>query len=488
MHGQGGPELFSDYLLRQCYMSSVVERIYNRAPYFVKNWMASMNAWKLDHLRYGSVFQQVLDEIAERDKWSTEQFLEYQCLQLHLLIQHAAAKVPYYRKMFSETGIDPASITSLEDLQRLPILGKSIVREDPESLVDETLNRSKLSVGTTSGTTGTPVDLYRDERLSSTTFAYFDARFHSVAGMRRRFNRSVSIGGHLVAPSDRNKPPFWVHNRRWNQLYMSSYHLSPKYLGYYVDELRRFKADYIEGYPSSVYAIARHIAEHDLEPIPFKACFTTAEKLFDHHREVISKSFCCRTYDQYGCGEQAVFAAECLAGSMHLSPEVGIVEVVDDNAQPVPLGQTGQLICTSLINRVQPFIRYRIGDLGSLKAGQCSCGSSLPVLNSIEGRMGNMLITRDGRQIGEAGLTLLFHFIKGVAETQIIQDDYDKFRVRLVPGKDYKDTDGQQVVHNLAQRLGKVNIQLELVEKIERTSSGKFKAIVNNLTKNRNAY
>ena len=359
-------------------------------------------------------------------------------------------------------------------------MDKEIVRADPKSLVDESLNVEKLLITYTSGTTGTPLNLYRDVWLNSAAFAYLDARWHSIAGMRRRINRSASVGGYLVTAPKRNRPPFWVHNRRWKQLYMSSYHLSPKYLDCYVKELRKFKADYIEGYPSSIYAIAQYIVDNNLEPVSFKACFTTAETLFDYQREAIKKAFRCRTYNQYGCGEMTVFAAECEDGSMHLSPEIGIVEVVDDNDQPVPVGQTGQLICTSLINRVQPFIRYRVGDLVALRTGRCSCGSPLPMLDFIEGRTDAVLMTRDGRRIGR--LDPVFKGVHGIAEAQIVQDNYCKFRVRVVPGSGYTQADADTIVNNLAARIGgQPDIRIELVEQIERTRAGKFKAVVCNL-------
>ncbi|MHC4216447.1 MAG: phenylacetate--CoA ligase family protein, partial [Planctomycetota bacterium] len=238
---------------------------------------------------------------------------------------------------------------------------------------------------------------------------------------------------------------------------------------------------YIEGYPSSVYAIAQYIVENRLDPVSFKACFTTAETLFDYQREIIQKAFSCKTYNQYGSGEIAVFAAECEHGSMHLSPDYGIVEVVDDDDQPVEVGQTGQLICTSLVNRVQPFIRYRIGDIGALKPGLCSCGSPLPLLGQIEGRTDAVLITSDGRKIGR--LDPIFKGAKGISEAQVIQNDYDKFVVRIVPGKDYIDSNGREVVENLAHRVGKADIQIEIVEQITRTSAGKFRAVVSNLPK-----
>ena len=462
-------------------MSSLRQKIYWKAPYFIKNWMASINARRLDRERYGPAFRQVLEEITERDDWSMEQFLEYQRRQLCSLVQHAAVRVPYYRKVFSEAGIDPKSITGPEDLQKLPILEKEVVRTHPENLVDGTLDKTKLLIAHTSGTTGTPLELYRDIRLNSAAFAYAQARWYSVGGMRKPLDSFVNVGVHMVVASNRRKPPFWLYNRRWKQLYMSNFHLAPDYLKYYVDELRRFKADYIENVPSGINAIAQYILDNDLEPVPFKACFTTSETLFDYQREAIKKAFGCRTYDQYGCGEQVAFAAECPAGLMHLSPEVGIVEVVDDNDRPVPIGQTGQLICTSLINRIQPFIRYRVGDIGALKTGRCSCGSPLPMLDRIEGRSDVFIITDDGRRIYAGCFAHIFYGIHGVAEAQVVQEDYSKFRLRIVAGNNYTEKDADTMMTNFTKRIGKADIKVELVEKIERAPSGKFKAVICNL-------
>ncbi len=461
-------------------MTPLIQKLYWKCPCFVKNRLASINARKLERQRYGRDYEQIISEIKQRDKWSAEQFAEYQCRQLQSLIQLAAANVPYYRKVFAEAGIDPVTIKEPKDLQRLPVLEKETVRTRPRDLLDESLDPRKLLIAHTSGTTGTPLILYRDLWLNCAAFAYWDARCRSVAGMQRRGNRSVDLGGHLVTAPHRSKPPFWVVNRRWNQLYMSSYHLSPKYLSSYIDELRRFKADFIEGIPSSVYALARHILENNLEPVTFKACFTTAETLFDYQRDAIAQTFECKTYNQYGCAEMAVFAAECGHGSMHLSPDYAIVEVVDDNGQQVDAGQSGQLVCTSLINRTQLFIRYRLGDVGSVKQGRCSCGRVLPMLGSLEGRIDDVLITRDGRRIGR--LDPVFKGTRGIVEAQIVQYDYDKFRVRVVPSKYYRHQDGEEIKANLSARVGQGTVEIELVESIERTSGGKFRVVVRKMS------
>jgi phenylacetate-CoA ligase len=155
------------------------------------------------------------------------------------------------------------------------------------------------------------------------------------------------------------------------------------------------------------------------------------------------------------------------------------VEVVDADNRPLPPGETGALICTSLINFVQPFIRYRVGDTGALGTQACSCGSPLPVLARIEGRIDDVLITREGRLIGR--LDPVFKGTSGVVEAQIVQDDYDKFRVRVVPSDSFSEKDRQDIRDSLLERVGKGEVQIDIVDRIERTSGGKFRAVVCNL-------
>ena len=211
-------------------MASLKEKIYWKTPYFLKRVMASAHARILDRQRFGPEYDRVLAEIADHDRWSAENFVEYQNERLRLLIHHVTANVPYYRRLFAQKGIDPEQLRTCDDLCRLPILDKQTILMDAESFVDENLDKSKLMLRYTSGTTGTPLRIYRDIKLNSAALAFFDARCHAVANMQRRVNRSVSIGAFLVTDPERTMPPFWVENRRWKQLYMSSYHLSPRYL------------------------------------------------------------------------------------------------------------------------------------------------------------------------------------------------------------------------------------------------------------------
>ena len=114
-------------------------------------------------------------------------------------------------------------------------------------------------------------------------------------------------------------------------------------------------------------------------------------------------------------------ASECNHGRLHLWPEVGVVEVFENN-EPVISGCPGDLVCTGLLNEDMPLIRYRVGDRGVLQAKpeSCSCGRALPILASVEGRIDDVLYTIDGKQVGR--LDPVFKDNLPVREAQIIQE------------------------------------------------------------------
>jgi phenylacetate-CoA ligase len=113
---------------------------------------------------------------------------------------------------------------------------------------------------------------------------------------------------------------------------------------------------------------------------------------------------------------------------------------------------------------------------------KCPCGRNFPVIEQIIGRTDDILITRDGRQIGR--LDPVFKGLKSIKEAQIVQEDHDNIILRIIPGKDYQDNDGQIVVSELKKRLGSnVVIKVRIETLIERTSAGKFRSVISKVRK-----
>jgi len=435
------------------------------------NLAATFYGWKLQRHRYGSFYHQTVSEILERNTWSKEHLLEYQNKQLHHLICHAVEQIPYYRERFSQLGLSPEDIKTISDLQKLPILEKSQLREDPLRFLDERLNPKTLHSDRTTGSTGTPVKIFKTSEVLQRHYAYFDVRCRRTAGVAFGREPYVMFGVQIVTPPSRTRPPFWCYNYVHQQLYMSVFHLSPSYLSSYCREIRKRSYHAIMGYPSALHTLAQYVLDTGEKGIQFRTAVTSGEVLHPHHRRVIEQAFGCRVFDQYGCTEICVFAAQCREGAMHISPDYGVLEVVDDSGKPVPSGTVGQIICTGLLNDAHVLIRYRLGDRGALSDEPCRCGSPLPVLKSIEGRTSDVFILSNGRRLGILGDEM--YGVKCVSEWQLIQEAPDLFSMRVVPAKGYTASDSEQILRNLSHDLPGVKINIKIVSAIEQRPGGK---------------
>jgi len=198
-------------------------------------------------------------------------------------------------------------------------------------------------------------------------------------------------------------------------------------------------------------------------------------------RPTLCEAFRARPYEEFGAVENCVLATECERGRLHVNPDFGILEILDGAGRPAPPGQPGRMVCTGLANRTQPLIRYEIGDMGAWSTEPCPCGRShLPVLEQIVGRLEDVIIGRDGRA------TVRFHglFINlpNVLEGQVIQEELDRIRVRVVPRAELSAAEVETIRRRLAdERLGPMHVEVEAVPHIERTERGKFRAVINRL-------
>jgi phenylacetate-CoA ligase len=300
-----------------------------------------------------------------------------------------------------------------------------------------------------------------------------------VVGVSRH-DRWAIIGGQLITPVHQQKAPFWVWNYALNQLYCSAYHLAPNFLAAYLDALIRYRVRYLWGYTSALYELAQAALE-------LGSCFnisvavTNAEPVYDYQRTAIEKAFGCPVRETYGLAEIVAAASECEWGKKHLWPEVGWIETL--NGDRLENGDDdNELVCTGLLNSDMPLIRYRTGDTGALATEEhCSCGRTLPVVRAIEGRVDDLLYTADGRRIGR--LDPVFKSGLPVREAQIVQETLDQLRIRFVPAPNYTSEAGRSMIERLQARVGKMQIVLEQVEKVPRTSNGKFRAVVCKLPK-----
>ncbi len=451
---------------------------YHRLPYRGRSLAASLRGLYLRWWRYGAATPRLTAEALERERWDARAWRSFHAEALAALLERAVSRVPYYRRLWQGR---PRG--EWQELANWPILTKETVRRDPRAFLADDRDPRGMFAEHTSGSTGSPLTLWWSRETAHRWYALVEGRLRAWHGLTRH-DRWAIFGGQLVAPAAQRRPPFWVWNAALRQLYLSSYHLEPGTAEAYLDAMARHRVRYLLGYASAMAALAGLAEEQGLEAPRLEVALSNAEPLYPHQRAAIERVFRCPVRDTYGAAELVCAASECPQGRLHLWPEVGVLEVVADGAdEPVPPGETGRLIATGLLNADMPLVRYESGDRGALAepGAECLCGRGLPVLERLEGRLDDLIVTPEGRRVGR--LDPVFKADLPVREAQIVQENRERVVLRVVPAQGYGPGIADGLEERLRQRLGpSMEIAVEEVDHLPRGAAGKLRAVVSRLS------
>jgi phenylacetate-CoA ligase len=201
-------------------------------------------------------------------------------------------------------------------------------------------------------------------------------------------------------------------------------------------------------------------------------------------RTVMEEAYRCKVFEEYSSVENLCLATECERGRLHVSPDYGIVEILRDDGTACDPDEVGEVVATGLVRTYQPLIRFRVGDLAAWDGDPCPCARSMPVLKEIVGRLEDVVVGRDGREM------VRFHGVfigqANVQEGQVIQETLDRIRVRVVATDAFGPADTADLAARVKARLGTdVDVVVETVPEIPRTASGKFRAVVSHVSARR---
>jgi phenylacetate-CoA ligase len=460
-------------------MSNTPIRLYHHLPVPLRSVAASLRGLYLRSWRYGPETERLVEEALERESWRPQRWQRWQEERLAYLLHRAATRVPYYREQWTARR-RRGDRASWEYLENWPILGKQALRENPKAFVADDRDIRRMYHDHTAGTTGTPLHLWFSRGTVRGWFALFELRARRWNGLSRHDNWAT-LGGQPVVLAGTQRPPFWIWNAPLNQLYLSANHVSRRNAPAYMSALTRYGITHMLAYSSSASALACAAFDLGLRLTGPKLIITIGEPLFPGQRETIHAGLGSEVRESYGMGEMVAAATECSAGTLHLWPEVGWLEVLGDaDDGPAPHGASGRFICTSLLNDDMPLVRYAMGDRGKVatKDAACPCGRPLPALAGIEGRASDLLVTRDGRQV--FWLNPILYGLP-VREAQIVQETLDRVRIRYVAAPTFTPEAERMINERLQARMGPVEVILEQVDKVPRAANGKFRAVVCNL-------
>jgi phenylacetate-CoA ligase len=428
-------------------------------------------------LRFGQGYERYLRGYLERELYTSENWKNWQAQRLREILA-GALSAPYYAETWTETQKIAARAGRLLEL---PLLEKDPLRMGPNKFLRMDIKPGRVLTFYTSGSTGTPIASiwtipeYRD------ALALREARSARWAGVSFSLPRST-FSGRMVEPDPNSKGPFYRFNLVERQVYFSPFHLRANTAKQYVSALQKHNIRWGTGYAVSYYLLAKFMLEQGIAaPQSLKAIVTTSEKLTPEMRNIMEKAYDCKVYEEYSTVENALFASECEYGSLHVSPDVSVVEILRPDGSTCLPGEVGEVVTTVLSRAYQPLIRFRLGDLAAWDDAPCPCGRQMPVIREVVGRIEDVVIGPDGRQM------VRFHGIfvdqPHIVEGQIIQETINRIRAKVVVSDGFGESDLKDITNRIIQRLGDVQVVVEKVDSIPRTSAGKFKAVVSLLRK-----
>ena len=361
-------------------------------------------------------------------------------------------------------------------IEALPILTKDAIRRSFEDLqsVPQGASAYRNSSG---GSTGRPVTLIQDANYTSWANATQGYYFRELLGVEMNTVKNVWLWG-----SERDSLQLRerhvlgrIANFLSNKIFLNTFDVDDQRWLEYIEIIRRFRPYYIAGYAGSLYQIARVAREHNVRLHKPTFVYSSAEMLRDFMRYEIEEQFNTKVYDYYGSREVGAIAGECINGNRHVFAMNNVVEVFDDDDQLVTDGSEGRLIVTNLHNYSFPMIRYEIGDTGALGAQPCGCGSKLPVLRQLSGRVTDHFILADGKLVHGEFVTHLFYFREWVDQFQVDQLEHDRLRIRIVCRDAVDENDVLEITHNIRLVMGAdCRLEWEYVDSIDKSPQGKF--------------
>jgi phenylacetate-CoA ligase len=360
--------------------------------------------------------------------WSVAQRRAWIFERLKRALALAAEGIPFYQDQFREAGFDPQrDFNSLADLARVPVLTKEDVRKNFDRLVDRRFTRGSV-LAHTSGTTGQPMSMRLNEHYVAVDYACMFR--HWAKGGYTFWAPFAAVRSYVPDTPD---GPRWVRNRWQNTLYMSAYHLKPSNANDYIEELLRFRPQFIRGYVSSVNVLAEFAYPHREKFDFVRGVFTASETLSDFERANIERTFGRKLYDWYGMTEPAVVITERADhDGMEVDWEYGYPEFVE---APGLANHERRLIATSLHNPVMPFIRYDTEDIAGLTNEMDSAGL-YPKIRAMRGRKDECLVTPSGARLPSLNFYSLLQTYTDVLRFQFVQTSLDRvtLKISLRPG------------------------------------------------------
>jgi phenylacetate-CoA ligase len=393
------------------------------------------------------------------------------------MVAHAYGTTSFYRERLDAAGVNAAGLKSPADLAKIPPLTREDIRNRKDALLSSSYPQNDLFGAATGGTTESPVPLYRDRACLQTRNAD-QMRLNLWAGS----GPSAKIFWLWGAAVDFAADPSWRW-RLWERyvlrhVYAPSSELNREICETYRQRLNAFRPKTIIAYPTPLTIFAEYLASSGKDYWRPENIIVTAEPLSAEQRRSIEAAFGVRPYLQYGARDFGMIASECEQHQgLHYNPLAVYLEF-----EPIGDG-VAEVLVTDLTNRAMPMIRYKVGDCAMPIEAACPCGRGFPRMTEVVGRTVDNFILPNGSIV--PGVALTNRVLKDFAvlkKVQIIQQDYEDFVVRYVPGPQFNQANLANTAEVMRKFVGATaRIAFVPVDDIARERSGKTRLCISHV-------
>jgi phenylacetate-CoA ligase len=409
--------------------------------------------------------------------WSREELEAWSRASRVAIVTHAYENVPYYRRLFDAHGIRPSEVGRPEVWERIPLLDKEIVRANTDDLISRTADPKRMMWVTTSGSTGMQLRILLDEHINAAAFALFWRAWGS-GGYYHLGQRHAIMKGVFYEAG-------WRYNRAIRALELSTARVGPQTVELFRNLILKYRPRFMRGYPSAMYLFSRLLRERGLD-LHIPMIITGSETLYDFQRREIESVLGARVYNHYTHWERCASVLECDEGRMHAQLDYGYHEILGEDGQAAPPDVNGVVTVTTMHNLAMPLIRYRTGDIASWSSGSCGCGQAFPIINKIEGRQTDYLVSAEGDLISGTFAAAALWTLPNLMYSQIVQKELGKIEVRIVKGEGYREPQSTEAVISAVRARVGPGLQIDLrfcgLEDLERNPVGKIRQCFNRLS------